>query len=796
MVLLLGAGASAEGAIPSDGWSLTVRIVPAERWDDPAGPVGHELTGGRVAFYRSGAYEPEIVGPAGGAVVLPPGLWYWVAEADGWVSSVTNPLPVPSGGGIERRSLVVPMVPACRLAASDDARWPRLERVDVVSLDEHAVYPLVWRHRRELWVPAGRYLAYAVSGGTLSGISGIETCVQGERKDLPVPEPPPRDRQSLVAGLRLPEALDAGERERLLALLEDPSAAGGRPPVAPTAAVWQGRTANLFFLDLPVERPQALAVRHPLLRSELRPVEPLGGSVREVAVGELRQRRDYEVAVDYRPARAHREERLELRWCGSERAAEGDEILVYRCRRTVAEATLQPGPHAYVFPDLDDGQYLLTAVVDDEWVPGLGRDVAPFLAAADDLPLPVESHRLEELAVFGHLLREGEAVPGTVRLAPWDDTAGIPSRTVATDDDLLYHLFYFGRFLTPGEAQHLPEPLRGRDAEELPGLYCCFSLTACSESGLCRPFNIHSTLTGGGRFDLELPGEEVIHVTVLDGGSGEPLPTARLLLTPGPAFHFHDGEVIWAEALGMEPDSLRVDEDGRARWAPPGPGDYPTTVVADGYESRFVRLQAAAGEEVSVEVLLTPEPAASGAWLGLPDGRPLAGAALLPFDSEGRFRFDCRTGTDAEGQAALVAGCRDATYVVVHPAAALMAVAGADLAGRAGIEVRERPAFPLRLRVVDEDGRGLPGVAVQVRLGELTITPNDLLAAAPSALPWGRTDATGEIVLLGVDPGAPEVVAVAPWGEWEGGWRALATADLTAGRPLAIVASRVSSDRR
>lgn len=576
---------------------------------------------------------------------------------------------------------------------------------------------------------------------------------------LPRPEPPARDRQSLLATLRLPEAVvleggRADEHERLLALLEDPIAAAGRPPVVPTAVVWQGRAASLFFLEFPADRALSLEARHPLLRTALHPVEPLGGSVREIALGDLRPRRSYEVLVDYRPARAHREERLELRGCGRERDSTGDEILVYRCREPVAEARLRPGSNTYVFPDLDDGQYLLTAVVDDEWVAGLGRDVAPFLDPADDLPPPVESHPLVEVEVYGNLLRGGDAVPGTVRLAPWSEDSGAPARTAATDDDLLYHLFYFARYLTPGEAQHLPEPLGERDPEELPGLYCCFALTACSDAGLCRPFNIHSTFTGGGRFDLELPGDEVVDFTVLDATSGEPIPGARLLLTPGSAFHFYHGEVIWAEALGMEPDSLRLGADGRARWAPPGPGSYSTNITADGYESEFRRVEVAAGEQVALEVRLTPEPAAAGAWLGFGDGRPVAGAALLPFDGDGRFRHGCRTGTDAEGRVALVAGCQDATFVVVHPGAALVTVEGSELAGRAGVEVRERPAFPLRLRVTDEDGRELAGVAIQLRLGDLTITPNDLLAGATNALPWQRTDAAGRIVLLGADPAA------------------------------------------
>lgn len=109
--------------------------------------------------------------------------------------------------------------------------------------------------------------------------------------------------------------------------------------------------------------------------------------------------------------------------------------------------------------------------------------------------------------------------------------------------------------------------------------------------------------------------------------------------------------------------------------------------------------------------------------------------------------------------------------------------------------MRERPAFPLRLRMVDGDGRGLAGVAVQARVAEVTLTPNHLLAAAPAKLPWQRTNAVGEIVLLGLDPGAPGLVEVAPWGEWEGDWTAVTSADLAAGRPLEIVARPTAASR-
>ncbi|HEX2164749.1 MAG TPA: hypothetical protein VHM02_12430, partial [Thermoanaerobaculia bacterium] len=765
------------------GRLLTVEIAPADAWDAAEGPVGHELSGGRVSLFRPGSFVPELVVPAGTRFRLPPGRWLWLAEAEGWVSSFTSSMTIPDEVLAGERSLLVPVVPACHLTASAEPSWSRVERVDVVSLDEHAVYPLVWRHRREAWVPAGRYLAYSVAGRGLAGVSAIGSCAPGERRELALPTPPPRDRQAFVVTLTLPEGLARDEGERLLALLEDPLAEAGRPPVPPDAAIWQGGTGSLFFLGVAADRALSLAARHPLLRSAAEPVEPLGGSVREMALGALRARRDYEVRVDYRPSRAHREARLELYRCGRERSGGSDVILADRCRERVAEVPLQAGLRPYVFPALDDGQYLLSAAIDDERVPGLGRDVAPYLDPEDDLPPAVETHPLEEHEVYGHLLRGGEAVPGEVRLAPWSPHSAVPGRTFSTDDDLLYHLFYFGRYLTAGESQHLPEPLRDRDPAEMPGLYCCSTVTACTDAGLCRSFNVHSTYTGGGRMDLELAGDETVDLTVLDAATGAPLPDARVLVEPGPAFHFDHGEVIWAEALGMEPEVLEVGGEGRVRWAPPGPGAYRTTTVADGYEGESRRIEIAAGERVELELRLRPETEPAGAWLGFADGAPASDAALLAFADDGRPRPECRTRTGSGGRIDQSSLCADASYLVVHPRAALIRLDGGELAGRAGIEIRERPGFPLRLRAVDPDGRPLAGVPFQVRVGDLTITPNQLLAAADAAILWERTNAAGEIVLFGVDPGAPGLVEVAPWGGWEGDWSAVTGADLAACRP-------------
>jgi hypothetical protein len=51
-------------------------------------------------------------------------------------------------------------------------------------------------------------------------------------------------------------------------------------------------------------------------------------------------------------------------------------------------------------------------------------------------------------------------------------------------------------------------------------------------------------------------------------------------------------------------------------------------------------------------------------------------------------------------------------------------------------------------------------------------------------------------VLLGADPAAPGLIEVAPWGEWEGEWTAVSSADLAVGRPLEIVASPAATDAR
>lgn len=567
--------------------------------------------------------------------------------------------------------------------------------------------------------------------------------------------------------------------------LEDPRQRATSPPREPDAGLFQGQSGAFFFLEVPAEESLRLALRHPKLRTVAEPVFPEGGSVREVSLGLLRRRAHIEVGVDYRPAREHRSATLELRWCGRERSSAPPAVLIGSCSEPVAGRPLQPGVGSYVFPDLDTGQYLVSADVDGELVPGLGQRVMPFIAPEDDPPA-VEVARLEEMHVSGRLLLDDEPVPGVVRLSAWSDDAAVPSRSMETDDDLEYHLHYFARYPTAGEVRHLPQELSDRSPEELPGLYCCHLLSACSDTGACRTFNIHSTFTGEGRFDLELPGESAVEVRALDAATRQPVPGARLLVPASLAFHFVDGDVLWLEPLGIEPDGLDLGSDGEATWLPPGPGVHRLTVTAPEYETASAQAEVPDGGRLTVTLELTRRRVANGTHLLFSDGTPVANAQLLAFDDDGRSDLGCRTVVDGEGFVAPSDSCSERRFLLVHPWAALQVFDGQRIVGSAYVEVRPRPPFPPRVRVVDEDGEPVPGAQVQLRIGDLELTPNDLLAAATAGLPFQTTNALGEIVLHGLDARQLFDVEISPWAPFETDWVEL---DAARSGPLELVAS-------
>lgn len=126
------------------GVDLVVHLAPLASWDAPEGPTAHLLPEGTVRFYRPGAWRPELEGKAGEAVELPPGEWWLTAEAPGFASTAAPRIPVAARqetGG----SFVAAVAPACRVELAPRRDWQSVERVDVVSLTEGAVYPVVRR---------------------------------------------------------------------------------------------------------------------------------------------------------------------------------------------------------------------------------------------------------------------------------------------------------------------------------------------------------------------------------------------------------------------------------------------------------------------------------------------------------------------------------------------------------------------------------------------------------------------------------------------------------------------------
>ena len=100
---------------------------------------------------------------------------------------------------------------------------------------------------------------------------------------------------------------------------------------------------------------------------------------------------------------------------------------------------------------------------------------------------------------------------------------------------------------------------------------------------------------------------------------------------------------------------------------------------------------------------------------------------------------------------------------MLHPDAQLVPLDGPAMAAATEVLVRPAPAKPLRLRVVDENGRRISGIPAELRFGSLTLGPNDLLAglSATGTLLFYRPDETGELILRGVDPDAVEVPELA-----------------------------------
>jgi hypothetical protein len=352
-------------------------------------------------------------------------------------------------------------------------------------------------------------------------------------------------------------------------------------------------------------------------------------------------------------------------------------------------------------------------------------------------------------------------VPGEVRLLPV--VPGWPPLLAATGDDLLYRLTYFGRqpfgqFALDGDEE--------RDAAERAGLYYFYRLSACDDRGACRQLHPDSILRGSGRLDLEIGGGGELAVEVVDARDGSPVGGATLR---APATRerliFDHGDVRWEEAAQPASHLVTSDAAGRVRLAVLPAGRLPYEVRKPGFAPAAEWAWIEDGGETSLRIELHPEsPGERGSALALANGTPLGGGALLAFDEEGR-RLPCLEKTDAEGRLPVLAGvCRTAArFVFLHPAAALEPIDARRLLDVPEVELAAAPSPPLRLQVVDPAGEPLPDLPVELRFDDLTLGENDLLAglgASGGVLLFRRTDSSGELTLVGVDPrslDAPEI---------------------------------------
>jgi|GEM_PF-3947192 len=245
-------GEGTEGAPTAPELTFTERtldfeLVPVEHWDTPGSPAGHGVEGGQIHFYRPGDVSPSFAAPVGGPVALPVGSWYLVGEAPGWVTTHEASLQVRRGeqgdGG-----LVIPVMAACEVRLEEGAAWDAVERLDLVSLTESAVYPVVPKERRSLWVPAGGVLAYSVSGDRITGIGRERACEPGHRLAIAPPPAPEAGRQALIVEMAKPGTRGTEQGEIDL-LTEDGGQEG--TVIAPDALVWMGDRGFAFFTDLP-----------------------------------------------------------------------------------------------------------------------------------------------------------------------------------------------------------------------------------------------------------------------------------------------------------------------------------------------------------------------------------------------------------------------------------------------------------------------------------------------------------------------------------------------------------------
>lgn len=279
-------------ALPAahDADVAVIHLAPQSTWDEPDGPTGRKLAEGTIFFYRSGDERPLVTARAGEPARLPGGDWWLMAEAPGFATTAANRLTVGEGSrGLYE--LLISVVPACRVALADDEKWAAIERLDIVSLTEHTVYPLFPQVDRARWVAAGELLAYSIDGeGRIEAMTPVSSCRAGDTVALPPPTPPANGRGILLVSFELPPRVAVQDRGEVRVTLT-PAADDDSTPANGGAVVWQGSRAAVFFLGVADDASALLHVAHPRLAPIHLEIPPIEG-VQSLDLGRLRTTED------------------------------------------------------------------------------------------------------------------------------------------------------------------------------------------------------------------------------------------------------------------------------------------------------------------------------------------------------------------------------------------------------------------------------------------------------------------------------------------------------------------------
>jgi len=757
-----------------EGVPLLFRLVPSSSWTSGTEPTDY-LPEGKVFLFREGTYTPAVVLDANRPGRVPPGSWVWIAEAPGYVSVVAGTVNIPKDLRQEQpKGIYWPVVPACRIVLDPGEHWSGVQRMDVVSVTSDAVYPVVPKERQSLWVPAGRLLAYSVGPRGLQGIDDLGQCAQNEEVRVSPPAPPDGDHQELMLTFHIPEKVSEHGETPAAVRLE----LRGARPLTPTAEVTVKNRVSAFFLDVPASRGLDAVFRHPALRTRRLSIEAAGGSARELPEQTLEERLDLTLDIDYRPLEQHEEAEVWAYQCGLTRTL--DPHSFRRCQLLDQRPALQPGLQRYRLDAVDDGLLYLEGRIDGFVVPGLGTSIQPYIDPSQDQPPQVQPGLLHEQEIHGAILLEGDPVPGEVELLAMPDSSRrLRDHRFPTDDDGTYRLRYFGRvpepYLRPPGFEDSSNP------EDLLGLYGDYQLVACTETGFCRPYSVHSVLQGSGRLDLDLGDGAPVEISVTDEESSEPIADAIVSAgRPAEALYFHHGEVDWFEPAGSEGSYVWTGADGRARLLAKERGEAVFLLVHHpDYEPFRQELPVIPGQRNTLDVALRPKKeTTSGVRLVFPDGSPVSAGFLLVIDPVTGLDPKCSGATSSRGFVDLSDRCLfGRVAVAIAPGARISLFEGTALTSFDEVEIPRAPSRPLIVRVVDEDGQAIEGVPIELRYPDVTLGPNDfLLAATYSGHQMAfLTNADGEVVLRGVDPAAvtvPDVGVVL--GEDES-WESLAS---------------------